>query len=77
MDIFGRLVGILSISWGVSLPYGHFRRGATQQNLTEHCEVTLDRGSGRIRRTGSRSGHQTWWPLADFDILANCRVVEL
>ncbi len=41
------------------------------------CEVTLDRGSGRIRRTGSRSGHQTWWPLADFDILANCRVVEL
>ena len=41
------------------------------------CEVTLDRGSGRIRRTGNRSGHQTWWPLADFDILANCRVVRL
>lgn len=40
------------------------------------CEVTLDRGSGRILRTGNRrGGHQTWWPLADFDILANCRVV--
>lgn len=39
------------------------------------CEVTLDQGSGRILRTGKRNGHQTWWPLADFDILANCRVV--
>lgn len=39
------------------------------------CEVTLNRGSGRILRTGNRRGHHTWWPLADFDILANSRVV--
>ena len=38
------------------------------------CEVALDRGSGRIQKTGG-SHHYTWWPLADFDILSNCRVV--
>lgn len=39
------------------------------------CEVTLDRGAGRILRTGNRRGHYTWWPLASFDILAHCRLV--
>ena len=38
------------------------------------CEVVLDEGAGRIRSAGSRS-HCTWWPLADYDILAKCRVV--
>lgn len=38
------------------------------------CQVTLNRGAGRIQRTGSRS-HYTWWPLADFDILSNCVVL--
>ena len=38
------------------------------------CEVALDRGAGRIQKTGGRS-HYTWWPLADFDILARCQVV--
>lgn len=40
------------------------------------CEVTISRGAGRIVQTG-RSSHHTWWPLADFDILQNSRVVAL
>jgi len=28
---------------------------------------------GKIKQTGKKS-HYTWWPFADFDILANCRV---
>lgn len=39
------------------------------------CQVALNRGAGYIQRTRSRH-HYTWWPFADFDILANCRVVE-
>lgn len=35
------------------------------------CRVQLDRGAGRIRQTG-RPSHHTWWPLAAFDIIANC-----
>lgn len=38
------------------------------------CTVQLEAGAGRILKTGSLS-HHTWWPLADFDILAHC-VVE-
>jgi len=38
------------------------------------CRVTLAPGAGRIQPTGRRS-HHTWWPLADYDILANCQVV--
>ena len=37
------------------------------------CIVTLDHGAGRIQQTGQLS-HHTWWPLADFDILAHCRM---
>lgn len=40
------------------------------------CEVTLNRGAGRIAKTG-RGSHHTWWPLADFDITKNSRVVAL
>ncbi len=40
------------------------------------CEIILSRGAGRILPTGSRS-HHTWWPLAGYDILANCRMVGL
>lgn len=40
------------------------------------CQVNLDNGAGFIQRTGGRS-HFTWWPLADFDIPANCLVVAL
>lgn len=39
------------------------------------CQVELDRGAGRIQRTGSRS-HYTWWPLANFDIRSNCVVLS-
>ena len=40
------------------------------------CQVNLNRGAGYIQRTGRRS-HFTWWPLADYDIRANCLVVAL
>ena len=41
---------------------------------TAICRVTLTTGAGRIQPTGRRS-HHTWWPLDDYDILANCQVV--
>ena len=39
------------------------------------CKVVLVEGAGRIKRTGSRT-HYTWWPLADYDIIANCQAIE-
>ena len=39
------------------------------------CQVDLIAGAGRIKKTGGRS-HFTWWPYADYDILANCRMVN-
>ena len=41
---------------------------------TEVCRVALERGAGRILTTG-RYSHCTWWPLAGYDILANCQVI--
>ena len=35
------------------------------------CSIDLGIGAGRIQQTGQRS-HHTWWPLAQFDILARC-----
>ena len=35
------------------------------------CGVRLEAGAGHIQQT-SRPSHHTWWPLADFDILARC-----
>lgn len=35
------------------------------------CRVRLREGAGRIQQTG-RGTHHTWWPLADYDILAHC-----
>jgi len=35
------------------------------------CLVHLRAGAGRIQQTG-RPSHHTWWPLAEFNILANC-----
>ena len=40
------------------------------------CMVTLGTGAGYIQRTG-RQSHFTWWPLADFDILAACKMVDV
>jgi len=39
------------------------------------CRVTLTKGAGYIQQTGRRN-HYTWWPLADFDILAHCKVMK-
>ena len=35
------------------------------------CRVWLRKAAGRIQQTG-RGSHHTWWPLADYDILAYC-----
>lgn len=37
------------------------------------CRLRLGAGAGQIQKTGGRS-HHTWWPLADYDILAGCEV---
>lgn len=37
------------------------------------CRVRLNPGAGYIEKTGKGS-HHTWWPFADYDILAHCRV---
>lgn len=37
------------------------------------CRVRLEAGAGRIQQTGKPS-HHTWWPLAEFDILAHCAI---
>ena len=39
------------------------------------CQVDLIAGAGRIKKTGG-SSHYTWWPYANYDILANCRKVN-
>ena len=39
------------------------------------CRVQLDRGAGFIMQMGQRN-HYTWWPLADFDILASCSIID-
>lgn len=39
------------------------------------CRVVLGPGAGSVLQTGNNPSHYTWWPLADFDILANCQVV--
>ena len=35
------------------------------------CRVQLEEGAGHIQQSG-RPSHHTWWPLAEFDILARC-----
>lgn len=36
------------------------------------CQVQLERGAGNILH--EREAHSTWWPLADFNILAHCTI---
>ena len=38
------------------------------------CCVTLKVGAGNIQQTGRNHKHFTWWPLEDYEILANCNV---
>ena len=38
------------------------------------CCVTLNVGAGNIQQTGRNHEHYTWWPLEDYEILANCNV---
>ena len=37
------------------------------------CRLRLGSGAGKIQQTGRRS-HHTWWPLADYDVLAQYTV---
>jgi hypothetical protein len=37
------------------------------------CRVRLNMGAGRIQQTFQPS-HHTWWPFADFDVLAYCNL---
>jgi hypothetical protein len=39
------------------------------------CRVRLVDGAGRIQQTFQPT-HHTWWPLATFDILSHCEVLE-
>lgn len=41
------------------------------------CPVQLVPGAGRIMQTGEDLHHSTWWPLASYDILANCSMVTI
>lgn len=38
--------------------------------------VALENGAGYILQTGQKA-HYTWWPFADFDVLASCQVGTL
>ena len=38
------------------------------------CCVTLNVGAGNIQQTGRTHEHYTWWPLEEFEVLANCNV---
>ena len=35
------------------------------------CAIRVGPGAGRLQQTFQPT-HHTWWPLADFDILAHC-----
>ena len=39
------------------------------------ASVRLKPGAGRIQQTFKPS-HHTWWPLADYDILAHCEEIR-
>ena len=39
------------------------------------CQVQLDHGAGHMMQTGEDPHRSTWWPLADYDIMANCPLV--
>ena len=51
------------------------RRERPRLSGTLICAVVLDKGAGRILQPNRKSSHCTWWPLANYDILANCRVI--
>jgi hypothetical protein len=40
------------------------------------CRVRLHAGAGRIKQTGKRQSHHTWWPYHSYDILCRCEVLE-
>ena len=52
------------------------RQSVPKLNKTLICEVVLDKGAGRIKLTNPKKSHCAWWPFAEYDILANCQVIE-
>lgn len=35
------------------------------------CRIQLRPGAGKVKRTGRRSGHYSWWRYAEFDVAGN------
>ena len=52
------------------------RQDVEKLSETLICEVVLDKGAGRILQPNPKSSHCTWWPLAEYAIIANCQVTE-
>ena len=52
------------------------RQGVTKLNKKLICADVLDKGAGHILLTNPETTHCTWWPLPEYDIIANCQVVE-
>ena len=62
---------VLGVS--VALERRSLERRLKRENMRGmlRCRVELNRGAGFIQQTGRKRVHYTWWPLAEFDILAN------
>jgi len=39
------------------------------------CQVTLDRGAGRIKQTGASRTHYSWWPYNGWGVIECSRIV--
>ena len=52
------------------------RQDVDKLSETLICRVVLDKGAGRILQPNPKSSHCTWRQLAEYDILANCQVIE-
>lgn len=52
------------------------RRNVDKFSESLICRVVLDKGAGRILLTDPNTTHCTWWPFAEYDIIANCQVIK-
>ena len=52
------------------------RRGMSNLRDMMICRVVLDKGAGRILLINPETTHCVWWPFAEYDIIANCQVIE-
>jgi hypothetical protein len=40
------------------------------------CKIKLQNGAGKIKQTGQRIAHRTWWPYSGYDILCRCEKAQ-